>query len=554
MSELARFKDSDEVDFVIVGSGAAGGVLAKELSTNGFTVVVLEQGAYRRSGDFNHDELDVMFKGGMSAGFMRDHPQTFRPTPNDPASVPDNLPAAWYAHTVGGSSVHFSGNYWRFRPEDFKERSMLGEIAGTGFADWPITYEELEPYYTRVDWEVGVSGVPGPFDAMRSRPYPMPPLPAKSSGVLFERGALNIGLHPQPAPLAILSQPFNGRGPCINCGFCLGFGCESGAKSSSMISMLPVAEATGRCEVRPLSTVMKLNTNKQGRVSDVLYVDADGVEHAQKARAVIVAANGAESPRLLMLSATPSQPEGLGNSSGLVGKYMMFNGHSAAHAAFDKPLNDYKGVQCTRIAMDHYSSDPKRGHYGGGGLDARPFLSATPILYAFNGLPPDTPSWGAEYKKALSQYFNHSMAVLGSTTSLAVADNGVDLDPHIKDKWGRPALRVTYTDHPDDLATALFLQDQAIEILTAAGATKTWRSPVAAQTSGVHLLGTCRMGDDPATSVVDRYHRSHDVRNLFVCDGSSFVTSGRGQPTMTIQALAFRAADHITGFARNNEI
>ncbi|MFK8015007.1 MAG: GMC family oxidoreductase [Gammaproteobacteria bacterium] len=554
MAESARYETSEEVDFVIVGSGAAGGVLAKELSTNGFSVVVLEQGEYRRSSDFNHDELDVMFNGGMAGGFMRDHPQTFRPTPSDPATVPGMIPAAWYAHTVGGSSVHFSGNYWRFRPEDFKERSMLGEIAGTGFADWPLTYEELEPYYTKVEWEIGVSGEPGPYDAPRSRPYPMPPLPVKSSGVLFERGARKIGLQPQAAPLAILSQPFNGRGPCIHCGFCLGFGCESGAKSSTMISMIPIAEATGRCEIRPLSTVMKLNSDKQGRIRDVLYVDAQGKEHAQRARAVIVAANGAETPRLLFLSATQSQPQGLANSSGLVGKYMMFNGHSAAHGAFQNPLNEYKGVQCSRIALDHYSTDPKRGYYGGGGLDARPFISATPILYALNGLPPGTPTWGRGYKQALRHYFTHSMAVLGSTTSLAVADNGVDLDPEIKDKWGRPALRVTYTDHPDDLATASFLQDQAIEILDAAGASETWRSPVAAQSSGVHLLGTCRMGDDPATSVTDRYHRTHDVRNLFICDGSSFVTSGRGQPTMTIQALAFRAAEHIGQFARRNEI
>ncbi|MEO1576693.1 MAG: GMC family oxidoreductase, partial [Pseudomonadota bacterium] len=242
------------------------------------------------------------------------------------------------------------------------------------------------------------------------------------------------------------------------------------------------------------------------------------------------------------------------NRSGLVGKYLMFNGHAAAHGAFEHPLNEYKGVQCSQIALDYYSNDEKRGFYGGGGLDARGFLSATPILYALNGLPPGTPTWGAAYKKALAHYFTHSMAILGSTTSLPVAANGIDLDPELRDKWGRPAVRVTYTDHPDDLAMGTFLQDRAIEILDAAGATETWRSPVEPQTLGVHLLGTCRMGNDPENSVVDRFHRTHDVPNLFLCDGSSFVSSGRGQPTMTIQALAFRAAEHIGSFARRNEI
>jgi choline dehydrogenase-like flavoprotein len=213
-------------------------------------------------------------------------------------------------------------------------------------------------------------------------------------------------------------------------------------------------------------------------------------------------------------------------------------------------LNEYKSVQVTRILHDFYDSDPKRGFYGGGGIDAR--IGPQPMYWAlrtaFEG-----PSWGSAFKARLAE-FPRSMLVAGHGTSLAVATNSVSLDPELKDDWNMPAIRVTYKDHPDDLANARFLLDRSVEILEAAGALSVTRAPITEQTSGMHLLGTCRMGDDPATSVVDRYHRCHDIRNLFLCDGSSLVTSGRGQPTMTIQALAFRAAEHIGAFARKGEI
>lgn len=545
-----------EVDFVIIGSGASGGVLAKELATAGFEVVVLEQGPYRTSGDFTHDEMKVVFQGEMTSHPQWKDPQTFRFSESQKAKVHsgEGPPHALYARGVGGSSVHFTANYWRMRPVDFKERSLLGEISGTGFADWPITYEELEPYYTKVDWEIGVSGAPGPFDAPRSKPFPVPPLPVKSSGVLLERGAKMLGLHAQPAPMAILSQPHNGRPACVHCGFCMGYGCEANAKSSTLAAMIPLAEATGRCEIRPLSTVFEIKTNEAGRVSEVAYVDANGQQQAQKAKAVIVAANGGETPRLLLMSESSRHPDGLANSSGLVGKYLMGNGHSLAHAWFDEPLNEHKSVQVTRIVHDFYENDPKRGFYGGGGIDARAFIQASPILFAETGLPPGAPRWGKAHKDLLRTYYTRRLSLLSSTTSLAQESNNITLDPSHKDRIGRPLMRMTYRDHDDDLAMMQFMQSRAVEIIDAAGAIKSWREPVVPQDIHAHLLGTCRMGDDPATSVVDRYHRSHDVPNLFICDGSSLVTSGRGQPTMTIQALAFRAAEHITEFAKRREI
>jgi choline dehydrogenase-like flavoprotein len=549
------FDTRKQVDFVVVGSGASGGVLAKELSTAGFDVVVLEQGPYRRASDFSHDELGVFVNHEMTRHPLWDDPQTIRETAGETAKVPTSgPPPALYARGVGGSSVHFTANFWRLRPLDFRERSLLGEIGGTGFADWPISYDELEPYYSRVDWEIGVSGAPGPFDAPRSRPYPMPPLPITSAGALLEKGARKLGLHPQPAPMAILSQPHNGRPPCMHCGFCMGFGCEANAKSSTLASMIPLAEATGRCEIRPLSTVFRIETDDQGRASEVAYLDANGQQQAQKARAVILAANGAETPRLLLMSDSARFPDGLANGSGLVGKYLMGNGHSQAHAFFDEPLNEYKSVQVTRIVHDFYDNDPARGFYGGGGIDARGFIQASPILFSETGLPPGSPRWGKAHKDLLRHGFTRHMLLLCSTTSLALESNNITLDPELKDRAGRPAVRITYRDHPDDLAMKSFLQDRAVEILEAAGANTVWREPVLPEDVLAHLLGTCRMGEDPASSVVDRYHRSHEVPNLFICDGSSMVTSGRGQPTMTIQALAFRAAEHIAGFARRGEI
>jgi len=549
------FDTRSEVDFVIIGSGASGGVIARELSTAGFDVVVLEQGPYRRAGDFRHDELAVQFFGEMTNHPSWNDPQTFRRTASEQATVPaEGPPAALYARGVGGSSVHFTANYWRLRPLDFKERSLLGEISGTGFADWPIGYEELEPYYSRVDWEIGVSGAQGPFDPPRSRPYPVPPLPLNSSGALLEKGARKLGWHAQPAPMAILSQPLNNRAACMHCGFCMGYGCEANAKSSTLAAMIPLAEATGRCEIRPLSTVFRIETNDKGRVSEVAYLDARGAQHAQKTKAVIVAANGGETPRLLLMSESSRFPQGLANGSGLVGKYLMPNSHSLSQAIFDEPLNEYKSVQVTRIVHDFYEHDPKRGFYGGGGIDARAFIQATPVLFSETGLPPGSPRWGKAHKDLLRHTFTRRMAVLTSSTSLPLESNNVTLDPELKDAAGRPAMRITYQDSENDMALMRFMQDRAVEILEAAEARTVWRDPVVSETVFAHLLGTCRMGADPAASVVDPWHRSHEVPNLFICDGSSMVTSGRGQPTMTIQALAFRAAEHIAEFARRGEI
>ena len=555
---MTRFDTKAQVDFVIVGAGAAGGVMAKELSTAGFQVVVLEQGPYLREKDFQHDELkfrDIFDPPSLGQDTLTNvharQPHTFRKTENGRAA-----PAVviQYGRCVGGGTVHFTANYWRFHEVDFTERSQWGPIPGAGLADWPITYADLEPYYTKAEWELGVSGLAGasPFDPPRSRPYPLPPLPVKSSGVLLARGARKLGLHAHPAPMAILSRPYRGRAGCVHCGFCEGFGCEVGAKSSTLAALFPLAEETGRCEIRPNCYVRKIETDKAGRARGATYFDADQHESFQRAKAVVVCSNGAETPRLLLLSKSSLFPNGLANSSGLVGRFLMLENDAGALGVFEHPLNEYKSVQVTRVIHDFYDSDPRRGFYGGGGIDAR--LDYYPIGFGLFALPPDAPRWGAGFKRVLKQNYTRTLNLLCHLTAIAVETNSISLDPEVKDAWGLPALRITYKDHPDNLKTQQFFVDRALELLDAAGAVKKWGLPVAETTASQHLMGTCRMGDDPKNSVVDKYHRAHDVPNLFIVDGSSFVTSGRNQPTCTIQALAYRAADHIIRMSKSGSI
>jgi choline dehydrogenase-like flavoprotein len=549
--ETPKYQTSDEVDFVIIGSGAAGGILAKELGGHGFRVVVLEQGPYLTESDFLHDEIKVL-QQDLLTNHPKQQPTTFRKTPHDTAK---QQRALVYGRLVGGTSVHFTANFWRFHEIDFIERSKVGAVSGANFVDWPITYADLEPYYTKVEWEIGVSGLAGasPFDPPRSKPYPMPPLPVKSSGVIFERAARQLGWHPFPAPMAILSQPHNGRTACVNCGFCLAFGCEVGAKSSSLATAIRMAERTGHCEIRPNSYVHRILMDDRGRATGAVYFDAQRQTHLQKAKAVIVCANGAETPRLLLLSANKQFPNGLANSSGAVGKNLMLNSGAISMAVFDEPLNDYKGFAVSRVLHDFYELDAhKLGFCGGGGLDAR--FDITPINFAMGSLPPGTPRWGKDFKSALQNDFTRSLEIFAHGTSLPVEDNSFSLDDNVKDAWGLPALRMTYKDHPDDIKLVTWLSQRSMELLEAAGAKKKWAFPVAEQEFAVHLLGTCRMGNDAKTSVINPDHQTHDVKNLFLCDGSSLVTSGRGQPTMTIEALAFRAADRITALARKGEL
>jgi choline dehydrogenase-like flavoprotein len=265
-------------------------------------------------------------------------------------------------------------------------------------------------------------------------------MPPKSGGIVFARGARKVGLHPQRAPMAILSAPYDGRQPCQHCGFCLGYQCEYKAKSSAFSAMIPKAVASGKCEIRADSYVFRVELNAAGRATGVRYYDKARQEQVQKGRAVILCCNGAETPRLLLMSASNQFRDGLANSSGLVGKHLMFNASSGTTGVFPQPLNEWKSIGCTHLVMDFHENDPKRGFYGGGGMDAR--LDWTgPISYALFHGKPDAPTWGAEFKRQLVENFSHRVTIFSHGTSLPVETNQVLLDPELKDAWGLPAIR-----------------------------------------------------------------------------------------------------------------
>ena len=550
---MKQYRTSTDVDFVIIGSGAAGGIMAKQLSTAGFSVVVLEQGGWGKYGREQEYNKDEWLQRNLSDDdrLMSDpkrQPNTFRP--NDKVKAVKGNHS--YGCVVGGGTVTYGGSSWRHLPYEFREASYDQTIpSGTGMADWPITYEELEPYYTQAEWEMGISGlrVNSPFVAPMSKDYAVPPMPLKSSGALLRTAAGKLGLTVVPGPLAIISQPYMGRQGCVNCGICSGYGCQVRARSSSAVTMLPIAEKTGRCEIRVKSYVREISVDNSGRVTGVVYFDAQKREVRQKAKAVILSANGTESARLLLLSKSARFPDGLANSSGVVGKFAMFGSGASASALFEHPLNEYKGVISGAGIVDYVPSDPKRGFYGGGRMTARGYL--TPLELGLGGLSPDAPRWGVGYKKALKEEANHRMTITCFVSQLPLETNRVDLDPDVKDEWGLPAMRITSTIHPDDRKNMEFFRQKSIEILEAAGAKKIWAPPVAESRGGAHNRGTCRMGNDPKTSVVDKYHKAHDVPNLFIVDGSNLVTGGRNHPTLTIQALAFRAAENIIRSAKD---
>jgi choline dehydrogenase-like flavoprotein len=324
------------------------------------------------------------------------------------------------------------------------------------------------------------------------------------------------------------------------------YGCQVQAKSSTLVAMIPDAVATSRCEVRPNSYVRRIEIAPTGRVIGVTYFDEDRKDVFQRAKAVVLSANSVETPKLLLLSATGAFRDGLANSSGQVGRNFMNNITVGASALFDHEINAWKGAESGRVILDFLEVPRQLGLYGGGGI----FMGGGHDPNG--GSWPGEPRWGREWKKRAKDYFSNRVGASFVATQLPVSTNRVDLDPVEKDAWGLPAPRLTFTRHPLDTKLGEWLGARARELLQAAGAAKVSESSGPGQNTA-HLLGTCRMGNDPKTSVVNADHRAHDVRNLFIVDGSSFVTSGAA-PTLTIQALAFRAADRITRLAKAGSI
>jgi choline dehydrogenase-like flavoprotein len=554
---MKKYDPSTEVDFVVIGSGAGGGVMAKQLSQTGFSVVVLEQGpwgSYGHEEDANKDELLNRYPAQQDRLLSDPKRQvaTFRTDASEKAVPFDNS----YGCVVGGGTVTYGASNWRHLPWEFDEASRFGNIPGANIADWPISYAEIEPYYTQAEWEIGVSGqqMDSPFLAPMSKPYPLPPLPQKGSGALLRVGAKKLGWTVVPNAAAIITMPYMGRAACNNCGMCSGYTCQVKARSSSAVSLLPLAEATGNCEIRANSYVHTISTDDSGKVTGAVYFETlnNDREVFQKAKAVVLCANGTATPRLLLLSKSSRFPDGLANSSGVVGKNLLSGNGGGATALFEHPLNEYKGCVTGAAVVSFVPNDVKnRGFYGGARMTARGQQS--PIEYGLAG-PHGAPRWGVAYKKALIEQANRKMLMSNFISSIPVESNRVDLDPDVKDPWGLPAMRITQKSHENDLKAIQFFIDRSVDVLKAAGAVQVWAGEVHDTQGGAHSRATCRMGNDPKTSVINKYHRAHDVPNLFIVDNSSFVTGGRNHPTLTTSALAFRAADHLVKAAKAGDI
>jgi len=536
-----------KVDVIVVGSGAGGGVVAKELAEVGLSVLVFERGKVYTAADFNHDELKSQYSVPPAYGpSVYNNPRTFRYTDREEArlvypGVDDEYGKT--AAAVGGATLAYGAAAWRFKREDFRMKSTYGSLPETSVEDWPLSYDDLETYYEKAEYELGVSGLAGadPFAEPRKKPYPVPPLPINPQGEIIRDAGRRLGWHPFPPPFAILTQPYQERSACVQCAWCLAHACEVGAKSGTQVTMIPRAVKTGRCELRANSFVTRIITDAKGRPGGVQYYDAHKQGHEQYADLIVVACSATESARLLLNSADKFHPQGLGNSSGQVGRNL--NDHTGADGfgLFEREIPHSKGPGPS-IAFNDWNHPRSREIPGGGYIYN--YYCTLPIEFASNR-PPGDPTWGKAHKAFQRQYFHRYLHLGSNCQAMPQEKNCVDLDPKVRDAWGIPVARITHSFTKIDYQIADFVMDKEEQLLKEAGAIKTWRGGNGKGGVGDHQNGTCRMGDDPKTSVVNRYCQSHDVDNLFVTDGSVLVTDAGFNPSLTIQAVAFWAADYI---------
>ncbi len=559
---------TQKTDVVIVGAGAVGGIMAAELGKAGMKVIGLERGPRLKTADFaGHDELRYFQRLDLRPNPKR-QPVTWRTSADARARM---LPKLDYGNQAGGGTVHYGSVSWRLHEDDFRARSHTVERYGVSaipanstLADWPLGYADLEPFYDKAEYEIGVSGQAGnlqgkaieggnPFEAPRQRNYPLPPLRMEQAAVLFEAGAKKLGYHPFSTPRAIISQPYNGRPGCTYCGFCQGFGCHVGAKSSILVTKLPEADATGNFTLITGAMCHRVNSDNSGRVTGVSYYGPDGSDNTIEAEIVILGTFVYDNTRLLLLSKTEKFPNGLANSSGQVGKHFMTHIGARVFATFDdRYVNNFMGPSAQKHTLDDFNGD--NFDHGGLGFIRGAQISVTeadieggPIAGALSmPPPPGVPRWGAAYRDFLAKAFTRYVGVAAQTENLAYADHTIDLDPDVRDAFGLPAPRLTYDwRKPNETARIDFLFKKLEGIAHAMGASQVWRSPTSPGAPGSHHEGGTRMGNDPNVSVVNKYGQSWDIPNLFVIGSSTFPSMSGFNPTLTIQALAFMSADAI---------
>jgi gluconate 2-dehydrogenase alpha chain len=566
---------TQKTDVVIVGVGAAGGILAAELAKSGMKVIGLERGPRLKTADFDpHDELRYFQRQDLRPDPKR-QPVTWRPNPNA-RSRP--LSTMSYGNQAGGGTVHYGSLSWRMHTDDFRARSQTIERYGapaipenSSLADWPVSYAELEPYYDRAEYELGVSGKAGNvqgkkiedgnvFESPRRREYPLPPLIPDQSETIFAEASKKLGYHPFSSPRAIISQSYNDRPGCTYCGFCQAFGCHVGAKSSILVTKLPEADATGNFKLITGAMCYRVNSDDSGKVTGVSYYGPDRSDNTIEADLVILSPFIYDNTRLLLLSKTAKFPNGLANSSGHVGKHIMTHIRSRVIVAFDdRFVNVYMGPSAQKHSIDDFNSDnfdhKDLGFIRGAQISIGPVaLEGGPLGAVEMEPPPGIARWGAAYRDFFARYYARHTAIAAQIEDLPYPHQTIDLDPNIRDAWGLPAPRMTYDwRRPNELKRTAFMARKMEEMGRATGAQLVWRTPESPGAPGGHHEGGTRMGGDPKDSVVNKYGQSWDHPNLFLIGSSTFPTMGSGfNPTLTIEALAYMSADAISKRYKNN--
>ena len=548
-------------DVCIIGSGAGAGPIAYEMAMTGKSVVVIEKGGWYNEQDFSKDEIGTC---------RRDH---YVPKLEDePHVIEDFIKGKWKAESnaisggsfwngniVGGSSNFMSGYFHRMKPVDFKLLSEFGAIEGANVVDWPVSYEEMEPYFAKVEEIVGISGkvVNHPSQEPRStKDFPFPSMIDHPFANWIDESSKRLGYHPFPMPRAILTKAHNQRNACYYSVFCGSYGCNSGAKGSSRAALLDVAFRTGNCEIRPHSMAYKLVSDSSGKVTELEYFDKEGIVQKVNAKAFVVACQAIESSRLLLMSVGPKHKNGLGNNSGQVGKNLIFSAGGIGRGDFyfkDFTESQVKELQTrgpfvNRALQDWYViDDPKLGRIKGGTVDflhehPNPIRKANKLKYGDQGKL----VWGQELKDKLEFRFNEMKQLQFEVFNdwLPTDDCFVSLDPKVKDKWGLPVAKVRIGNHEHDIKVGKYLAEKSELLLKEMGA-RNITSSISGSPPPNLMAGGCRFGDNPKFSVLNKNCQLHDAENVFVTDGSFMPTGGSVTYTWTIYANSFRVADII---------
>jgi len=553
-----------DFDVCVIGSGAGGGPIALRLAQAGKRVLVLEKGPWFTEKDFFKDEL-ACCRRSVYTPKLSDEQHVIED--KNPLGEWIGTPTSesgrdfWNGNCVGGSSNFMSGFFHRLKPVDFRLLSEFGPIAGANVVDWPISYAELEPYYTMVETEVGISGrvLAHPHAEPRSTPdFPYPATAEHAFSARIDRACAALGVTAFPVPRAILSRPEGDRRSCEYSGYCGSYGCASGAKGSARAALLNRAIASGHCELRANAKVTELSSDAKGNISALAYVDGDGVRQRVDAKIYVVACQAIESARLLLASTGPRHPDGLGNRYRQLGRNLLFAGGSEGIGSFYYAEMDpgeaaalrQRGPFINRAVQDWYTfEDPDFGGRAKGGTIDFLFSHPNPIGRAVNQIWDNNDEflvWGQPLQERLQRVFTAKQYLRFEAFNdwLPNDDCFVGLDPGVRDKWGSPVARLRVANHPHDLKVGRFLADQAARVLTELGA-KEIHTFVTGDPPQNLVAGGCRFGNDPKTSVLDRHCRVHDVDNLYVSDGSFMPTGGSVPPTWTIYANAFRVAEQI---------